>query len=141
MSSDEIQSDPFKHGSREGHKIVQWLREIAYQLAKGNERPKEDLFQLRRDLAELKIEIQMLRQEHNQVSGSPVGADSDKTVRADICAKGWHRFKDFLPTKPRELPPDDWQCLNCGWTRAEIDAEQHADERVRPDPQADKIQT
>jgi len=40
----------------------------------------------------------------------------------DICREGFHRFKDFRPTKPGELQPDDWRCLQCGRTRAEISA-------------------
>ncbi len=99
MTSHEIQA-VIKHGLNSTYEGPLW--EVAYQLAVRNERDAVGLDVLARLE---KIEERL------------VGIHRAAT----LCPMGWHRFPEFVATKPGELPPDDWKCLTCGYTRLEID--------------------
>jgi hypothetical protein len=135
MTSDEIKNAT----NLDSQYFWLWLKEIAYQLAVSNERNAKKDQQEELDIFAQDTERRLMK---NMSVASPVGTDSSTEVRGEICREGWHRFNEFRATKPYELPPDYWRCLNCGWTRAEIQAVQpSANTRTtRSDPQTAAVQ-
>jgi hypothetical protein len=128
MTSDEIQ-----HYIATKSPIVETrpLWEIAYQLAVMNEQRSKQMDRI--------LEQGDTIQESFQALGSPVGADSDKTVRRGIEGfepppAGIFNSHRFVKVRGNRF------CGHCG--AGEHHAIHTADERTtRPDPQAASIQT
>lgn len=110
MTSEEIKTYPPFEGTEE-----KWLREIAYQLAVGNEQRRVDLY---KNLAD-------------SLGSSAAGERDTGGQRGVICPRGHHQFDGPIR--------NDSKCLNCGWTSGQIFTWQHDEnvastERSEPSP-------
>jgi hypothetical protein len=139
MTSDEIQNCERTLGQGiDLAAALEWLQEIAYQLAKQTEQQTESVRLLARS-----VELT----EKNSL-GSPVGADSDKSLRGECDRK----FRTMLANALRPILTE--QSKTAGFSDWLADAieqqfilidrdyiDRDADERTtRPDPQAAAIQ-